>query len=129
MTRDGAGNPSVGGSPARIVGGRSGAGELGDGFFGAGVVDEALAVGGGGHEGGGGGVVERPGQPVGVAVKPGCGVIGDERVVAAGDRQVVAQVADGLGQVHPADGVADADALVERGEDALPETGGQCGLA
>ena len=58
----------------------SGAGELGDGFLGAGVVDEALAVSGGGHEGGGGGVVEGAGQPVGVAVESGGGVVCDERV-------------------------------------------------
>src|SRR5229473_1821705 len=67
-------------------------GELGDGFLGAGVVDEVLAGCGGGDERGGGGVVERPGQPVGDAVQPGDGVVGEQRFLAARQRQVVAQV-------------------------------------
>lgn len=56
--------------------------ELGDGLRGAGVVDEGFAVGGGGHEGGGGSVVQGPGEAVGGAVKPGDGVVDDERVGA-----------------------------------------------
>ena len=115
---------SVGWLPAS-----SGAGEFGDGLFGAGVVDEAFAVGGGGHEGGGGGVVERPGQAVGVAVEAGGGVISDERIGPAGMGEMVAQVTEGLGELHPADVVADADALVEGGEDPLAQPGGQGRLA
>ncbi|MGH3518126.1 MAG: hypothetical protein ACRDQ7_12065, partial [Haloechinothrix sp.] len=68
--------------------------------------DGALAVGGGRDEGGSSRVVEGAGHAVGVAVQPRGGVIGYEWVVAAGEAEVVAQVADGLGQVHPADGVA-----------------------
>ena len=40
-------------------------GELGDGFFGAGIIDQVFAGCRGGDEGGGGGVVEGPGQPAG----------------------------------------------------------------
>jgi|SRR5215467_11981975 len=60
------------------VAGRGGsvAGELGDCFFGAGIVDEVLAVGGGGDERGDSGVVEGTGQPVGDAVQPGDRVVG-----------------------------------------------------
>jgi hypothetical protein len=68
-------------------GGWSVAGELGDCFFGAGIVDEVLAVGGGGDERGGGGVVEGAGQPVGDAVQPGGGIVGEQRLVAAGQGQ------------------------------------------
>jgi hypothetical protein len=48
-------------------------GELGDGFFGAGVVDEVLAGGCGGDERCGGGVVEGAGQAGGDPVQPGDG--------------------------------------------------------
>src|SRR5215472_18128785 len=90
----------------RVPGGRSGAcsvpGELGDGFLGAGVVDEVFARRGGGDERGGGGVVERAGQPGGDAVQPGDGVVGEQRLFAPGQGQVVAQVGGGFGEVQTA---------------------------
>ena len=61
-------------------GGQSG--ELGDCFLGAGIVDEVLAVGGGRDERGDSGVVEGAGQPVGDAVQPGGGVVGEQRLHA-----------------------------------------------
>src|SRR5258707_6823684 len=70
---------------ARLSGGkRSVAGELGDCFLCAGIVDEVLVACGGGDEGGGGGVVEGARQAVGDAVQPGDGVVGEERLVAPG---------------------------------------------
>ena len=60
------------------------AGELGDCFLGAGIVDEVLAGGRGGDERGGCGVVEGAGQAVGDPVQPGDGVVGEQRVVPAG---------------------------------------------
>src|SRR5271165_2233944 len=68
------------------------AGELGDGFLGAGIVDEVLAGCRGGDERRGRGVVERAGQPVGDPVQPGDGVVGEQRLLAPGQRQVMAQV-------------------------------------
>jgi len=38
---------------------------------------------------------------------------------------MVAQVADRLGEVHPPDRVADADALIEGGEDSLAQAAWQ----
>ena len=58
--------------PVRLV-----AGELGDGFLGARVVDEVFAGRGGGDERRGRGVVEGPGQSVGDPVQAGDGVIGE----------------------------------------------------
>jgi hypothetical protein len=69
-------------------------------FLGAGVVDEVLARGGCGDERGDGGVVEGPGQPVGDPVQPGDRVIGEQRLVAVGQLQVMPQVGGGLGEVH-----------------------------
>jgi len=60
------------------------AGELGDGFLGADVVDDVLAGRGGGDERGGSGVVQGPGQAVGDPVEAGDGVVGEQRFVAAG---------------------------------------------
>src|SRR6266536_1960761 len=105
------------------------AGELGGGAFGAGVVDQRLAVGGGGDERGGGGVVELAGQPTGDAVQSGDGVVGEQRLGAAGEVQVVGQVGGGLGKVHGWQGVAGGDALVEGGEHAQAQLAGQGGLA
>ena len=68
------------------------AGEFGDRLFGAGVVDQVLAVGGGGDERIGGGVVERPGQAVGDPVQPGHGVVGEQGLFSFAKGQVVAQV-------------------------------------
>ncbi len=67
------------------------------------VVDEVLACRGGGDERGGGGVVQGAGQPAGDAVQPGDRVVGEQRLVAAGQFEVVAQVGGGLGEVHRLD--------------------------
>src|SRR6266498_1773701 len=105
------------------------AGEFGGGAFGAGVVDQLLVVGGGGDQRGGGGVVELSGEPAGDPVQAGDGVVGEQRLGAAGQVQVVGQVGGGLGQVHGGDGVAGGDALVEGGEHAQAELAGQGRLA
>src|SRR5215207_4135107 len=105
------------------------AGELGRGAFGAGVVDQGLAVGGGGDERGGGGVVELAWQPTGDPVQAGDGVVGEQRVGAAGQGEVVVQVGGGFGKVHRWDGVAGGDALVEGGKGAQAQPAGQGGLA
>jgi len=73
-------------------GGWSVAGERGDCFLRAGVIDEVLAIGGGGDDRRGGGVVEGAGQPGGDAVQAGDGVVGEKRVAAAGECQVMAEV-------------------------------------
>src|SRR6266545_4292684 len=116
------------GSAPLVVGG-SVAGEFGGGAFGAGVVDQGLVVGGGGDERGGGGVVELAWQPAGHSVQPGDGVVGEQRVGAARQVQVVGQVGGGLGQVHRGQGVAGGDALVERGGHAKAELAGKRRLA
>jgi len=59
------------------------AGELGDCFLCAGIVDEVLAAGGGGDKRGDGGVVERAREAVGDAVQPGGRVVCEQRFVAA----------------------------------------------
>ena len=66
------------------------AGELGDGFLGAGIVDEVLAGCGGGDERGGRGVVQGAGQSVGDPVQPGDRVVGEQRVVPAGFSELLA---------------------------------------
>src|SRR5487761_47647 len=75
-----------------VAGGRSVAGELGDCFLCAGVVDEVLAGGRGGDERGGSGVVQGAGQAGGDAVQPGDGVVGEQGLLAPGEGKVVAQV-------------------------------------
>jgi hypothetical protein len=77
---------TVGGCGAAGPGHWSVPGELGDGFFGAGVVDEVFAGGRGGDEGGGGGVVEGAGQAVGDPVQPGDRVVGEQRLFPPGQR-------------------------------------------
>ena len=64
-----------GGGPPGVV--RLVAGELGDGFPGAGIVDEVLAGCGGGDERRGRGVVQGAGQSVGDPVQPGDRVVGE----------------------------------------------------
>src|SRR5215831_2368856 len=77
---------------ARPEGWGSVAGELGDCFLGAGIVDEVLAGGRGGDEGGGGGVVQGAGQAGGDAVQAGDGVVGEQGVLTPGERHVMPQV-------------------------------------
>src|SRR5271165_6320172 len=79
------------------------AGELGDGFPGAGIVDEVLAGCGSGDERRGRGVVQGAGQSVGDPVEAGDGVIGEQRVVPAGELEVMAQVGGGFSEVHRLD--------------------------
>src|SRR5512142_255988 len=97
------------------------AGELGDGFLGAGIVDEVLAGCGGGDEGRGRGVVRGAGQAVGDPVQPGDGVIGEQRLLAPGELEVVAQVGGGFGEVHRLDREPGGDPLIEGGEGAHPQ--------
>src|SRR5271166_7095247 len=78
------------------------AGELGDGWAQASST-KVLAGRGGGDERRGRGVVEGAGQAVGDPVQPGDGVIGGQRVLAPGQRQVMAQVGGGFGDVHRLD--------------------------
>src|ERR1022692_4639154 len=68
---------TVAGGP--LGGGWLVAGELGDCFPGAGIVDEVLPASGGGDDRCGSGVVEGSGQAVGDAVQPGDGVVGEQR--------------------------------------------------
>ena len=68
-----------------LVGGAAGA-ELGDGAAVPGLGGELADPGG--H----GGVLEGAGQAVGDPVQPGDGVVGEQRVVPAGEGEVVAQV-------------------------------------
>jgi len=56
-------------------------------------------------------------------------VIGEKGFVAAGQRQVVAQVRGGLGEVHRLDGEPGGDPLVQSGEHAHPQLPVQGGLA
>ena len=67
------------------------------------------------------GVVERAGQPVGDTVQPGDRVIGEQRLLAPGQLQVMPQVGGGLGEVHRLDHEPGRDPLVERGEHAHPQ--------
>ena len=61
-------------------------------------------------------------------MESGDGVVGEERVVASGEREVVAEVAGGFGEVHRFELVADRDALIEGGEDPHAELPGEGGL-
>lgn len=47
----------------------------------------------------------------------GDGVVGEQCVGASGEPEVVADVVGGVGRVHPGDGVAGGDALVQGGQD------------
>ena len=66
------------------------AGEFGDGFFRAVIVDEGLASGGGGDERGDGGIVERTRQAEAGFVEPGDGIVGEEWIGPPDQRQEVA---------------------------------------
>jgi hypothetical protein len=70
---------------------------LGGGFVGAGIVDEVFVVGGGGDGRGDGGVGEGAGQAVGDAVQPGDRVVGEQRLSASRQRQVMPQVGGRFG--------------------------------
>src|SRR6266498_4388163 len=121
-----------GGCCRRSRGGRAGAwsvtGEFGDGFLGAGVVDEVLAGGRGGDERGGGGVVEGAGQAGGDPVQPGDRIVGEQRFLTACEGQVMAQVGGGFGEVHRLDRKPGGDPLVQGGEHAHPQLPAEGGL-
>ena len=65
--------------------------------------------------------LEGPGDAVGLAVEAHDGVVGEELVRPAGERQVVAQVRRRVAEVHRPDVVAHRDPLVEGGEHPKPE--------
>jgi hypothetical protein len=56
-------------------------------------------------------------------------VLGEQGVGPAGDFAVMTDVVGGVGAAHAGDGVADCDALIERGEHPQPEPLAQAGLA
>src|SRR6516225_8089767 len=68
------------------------AGEFGDGFLGAGIVDEVLAGCGSSDERRCGGVVQGAGQAVGDPVEAGDGIVGEQRLLAPGQLKVMPQV-------------------------------------
>src|SRR6266542_3571240 len=70
-------------------------------------------LGEGGAEGVDGEVVDDSGVAAAGLVDERDGVVGDECVGAAGEFEVVVQVAGGFGAGHAGEGVADGDALVE----------------
>ena len=75
-------------------------------------------------------VVDGAGQAAAGVVDQGDRVVGEQGVAAAaGEGEVVADVAGCLIAGHPVDVGAQADALVQGGQDAEPEPGAQGGLA
>lgn len=98
-------------------------------MFGTGVVDQVAVGGVSGEEGSQRQVVERAGQAVGGLVEACDGVVGEQRLGATGEGQVVLQIEGGLGQVHGRQGVAGEDALVEAGEVTHAEAVSEDGLA
>src|SRR5215218_41205 len=105
------------------------AGDFGGGGAGGGLVDGAFAVGEGGDQGLQGEVVDRAGDAAGGLVQQRDGVVAEQGVGAAGELEVVADVGDGLGQVHAVQVVAQRDALVEGGQGADLQPPPQGGLA
>src|ERR1700751_23570 len=104
-----------------VGGGRHGAGlvveYLGDGGAGGGFVDEGLVGGEGGDEGLQGEVVDGAGVAAAGGGDQVHGVLGEELVGAAGEFEVVGDVAAGLGGGHAGHGVAQRGPLLERGQD------------
>lgn len=96
-------------------------------------VDDALVVGVGGDEGLDGEVVDRAGDAAAGVVDQRDGVVGEQRVVAAGLGEVVGDVGGRFGESEPVEVVADGDALVEGGEgaelEAPPQWVGPAGSA
>src|SRR3974377_1656133 len=105
-----AGFTLVAGPPGRW---RLVAGELGDCFLGAGIIDQVLAGGCGGDERRDGGVVQGSGQAVGDAVQPGGRVVGEQGFFAPGELEVMAQAGGGFGKVHRLDREPGGDPLAE----------------
>ena len=91
---------------------------FGDGDAGGFLVDDRRFRGEGGGQGVHGEVVDRSGVAAGGVVDDGDRVVGEQGVGAAGDLDVVGDLVGGVGRVHPGDGVAHRDALIESGQNA-----------
>src|SRR6516162_5875478 len=107
----------------------SGVGDFGDGRAGGCLVDDGFAGGVGGDEGLDGEVVDGAGVAAGGGVDEGDGVVAYEGVCAAGELEVVGDVAGGLLPGHGGHGVAEGDALLECGQDSEFHGAAQGGLA
>lgn len=103
--------------------------DFGNGCTGGRFIDDGLVGGEGGDEGLERKVVDRARITPAGLMNERDRVVGEQRVVAPGRRQVVAQVAAGLGVGHGWHCVAQPDALVERGEHAEFHPPPQGGLA
>src|SRR4249920_1715128 len=102
--------------------------DLADGGAGGGLVDEVLAGGEGGDQGLQGQVVDRAGVAAAGGVDQVQGVFGEEMVGAAGEVEVVADVAGGLGRGHGRHGEAQGGALFQGGQDGEFHGAAQGGL-
>jgi len=93
------------------------------------LVDDGLARREGSHQGLESEVVDDPGQTARDLVDEGYGVIGEEMVRAAGEGQVMGDVAGALGQVKPGQGIAQAHPLLQGREGPEPQAAAQGWLA
>jgi hypothetical protein len=84
-------------------------------------VDDRVLLGVAGDQRLGGEVVQRSWDPAAGAVQQRDRVLGEQRVLAAGQLEVMMQVAGGLGVSHAGQLVADRDPLIQRGERAHPQ--------
>src|SRR5919204_125247 len=82
-----------------------------------------------GDQGLDGEVVDRAGDAAAGLVDEAERVVAEDGVASAGELEVVADVADGLLQVHAVQVVAQGDALVQGGQGAELEPAAQGGLA
>lgn len=94
-----------------------------------GFVDQGLAVGEGGDQGMHRQVVHGPGQSPAGLVDEGDGVVAEQRVGAAGQPEVVLDVAGGLGLIQSGDLVAQRQALIEGGKTAEADPTPEAGLS
>src|SRR5205807_10300510 len=106
---------------------------LGDGGAGGGFVGDGFPGGAGGEQCGCRQAVDRAGQAAGVGVDDADGVVGEEGVGPAGERQVGAEVAVGLGggDGRGGDDAAEHVRFVDREDDVpvpLVGLGGECCL-
>ena len=95
-------------------------GDLGDRGAGGRLVDDRLLLCERGDQRGDGEVVDQARQAAGDLVDERDRVVAEQRVRAAGEREVVRDVAGRLGGVEAGDRVADRDPLIQRGERAPP---------
>src|SRR5204863_2594181 len=103
--------------------------DLGDCGSGGGFVDDGLVGGECGDQCLDGEVVDGSWVAAAGLVDERCGVVGEQGVGAAGEGEVVADVAGGLFGGHGGQGVAQGDALVEGGQDAQFDLSAEGGLA